>query len=450
MKKILLIIEREFMSRIKKKSFIIITLLGPLLFGAIMVGPMLLAMYGRDDSKKSIVVIDESQYFTNKLVEKENLTFSYIRSTNLDSIRTSYKKAGYYGVLFIGKVENFTPSNIRLFAEEQPSMDLISNVESSISKELEKRKLEKYNIPNFEEILKDIKTDVNVRTIVWNKDGSEKESSAQMAMVVAYIAGFAIYMFIFLFGAQVMRGVIEEKTSRIVEVIISSVKPFQLMMGKILGIAAVALTQLLVWVILTTGIVITAQSMLLDQKTQKAIKEYSQNSSQISNIANGSDVSKLDGNQQKMVSFMVALKNINLPLIIGSFVFFFLFGYLLYSAMFAAIGAAVDNETETQQFMLPVTIPLIFSIIIMMQTFQNPNATLSIWCSYIPFTSPIIMMARIPFGVSGWEILISGIILVASFISLTWLTSKIYRVGILMYGKKTSWAEMWKWIKYKN
>jgi len=151
-----------------------------------------------------------------------------------------------------------------------------------------------------------------------------------------------------------------------------------------------------------------------------------------------------------MVSFMVALKNINLPLIIGSFVFFFLFGYLLYSAMFAAIGAAVDNETETQQFMLPVTIPLIFSIIIMMQTFQNPNATLSIWCSYIPFTSPIIMMARIPFGVSGWEILISGIILVASFICLTWLTSKIYRVGILMYGKKTSWAEMWKWIKYKS
>ncbi len=369
---------------------------------------------------------------------------------NLDSIRNNYKQSGYFGVLFIGKVENFTPSNIRLFAEEQPGLELISNVESSISKELENRKLEKYNIPNFREILKDIKTDVNIRTIVWNKDGSEKESSAQIAMGVAYIAGFAIYMFIFLFGVQVMRGVIEEKTSRIVEVLISSVKPFQLMMGKILGIAAVAITQLIIWVILTTGIVFTAQYMLLDQKTQTAIKEYSQNSSQINNLTNGSDAVKLDGNQQKMVNFMVALKNINLPLIIGSFIFFFLFGYLLYSALFAAIGAAVDNETETQQFMLPVTIPLIFSIIIMMQTFQNPNATLSIWCSYIPFTSPIIMMARIPFGVSGWEILMSGIILVASFLCLTWFSSKIYRVGILMYGKKTSWAEMWKWLRYKN
>ncbi len=450
MNKILLIIEREFMSRVKKKSFIIMTLLGPLFFGAIMVGPMLLAMYGRDDSKKSIIVLDESKFFTNKLKEKENITYTYINSTNLDSIRSSYKKSGYFGVLFIGKVDNFTPSNIRLFAEEQPGLELISNVESSISKELEKRKLEKYNIPNFQEILKDIKTEVNIRTIVWNKDGSEKESSAQIAMGVAYIAGFAIYMFIFLFGVQVMRGVIEEKTSRIVEVLISSVKPFQLMMGKILGIAAVAITQLIIWVILTTGIVIFAQTMLLDQKTQTAIKEYSQNSPQIGNLANGSDAVKLDGNQQKMVDFMVALKNINLPLIIGSFVFFFLFGYLLYSALFAAIGAAVDNETETQQFMLPVTIPLIFSIIIMMQTFQNPNATLSIWCSYIPFTSPIIMMARIPFGVSGWEILISGIILVASFLCLTWFSSKIYRVGILMYGKKTSWAEMWKWLRYKN
>jgi len=452
MNKILLIIEREFMSRIKKKSFIIMTLLGPVFFGALMVGPMLLAMYGRDDSKKSIVVLDESQYFTNKLPEKNNITFKYIQSNNLDSIRKTYKKDGFYGVLSIGKVDNFTPTSIRLFAEEQPSIDLISSVESSISKELEKRKLAKYNIPNFEEILKDIKTDVNVRTIVWKEDGTEKESSAHMAMGVAYIAGFAIYMFIFMFGVQVMRGIIEEKTSRIVEVIISSVKPFQLMMGKIIGIAAVAITQLIIWVVLTTGIVITAQSLLLDETAQQVVKNYSQvqNSSQISSLGNGADAIKLDGNQQKMVDFMIALKNINLPLIIGSFVFFFLFGYLLYSAMFAAIGAAVDNETETQQFMLPVTIPLIFAIIIMMQTFQNPNGALSLWCSYIPFTSPIIMMARVPFGISGWEILISGTILVLSFVAMTWLSSKIYRVGILMYGKKTSWKEMWKWVMYKG
>jgi ABC-2 type transport system permease protein len=451
MNKIFLIIEREFMSRVRKKSFIIMTLLGPILFGTLMVGPMLLAMYGRDDSKKTIVVLDESQYFTNKLLEKGNVTYNYILSTNLDSVKNIYKKSGFYGVLYIGKVENFTPASIRIFTEEQPSIDLLSNLESSISKELEKKKLEKYNIPNFEEILKEIKTDVSVRTIQWKEDGSEKEGSTHMAMIIAYIAGFAIYMFIFIFGAQVMRGVIEEKTSRIVEVIISSAKPFQLMMGKILGIAAVALTQLIIWVVLTSGIVMVAQSLLLDESAKKVVQNYSQvqSASQMSPMS-GADVVKLDGNQQKMVDIMVAIKNINLFLIIGSFIFFFLFGYLLYSAMFAAIGAAVDNETETQQFMLPVTIPLIFAIIIMMQTFQNPNGTLSLWCSYIPFTSPIIMMARVPFGVSGWEILISGIILVASFIGMTWLSSKIYRVGILMYGKKTSWKEMWKWIRYKN
>ncbi|NOU16837.1 MAG: ABC transporter permease [Bacteroidales bacterium] len=452
MNKILLIIEREFMSRVRKKSFIIMTLLGPILFGSLMVGPMLLAMYGRDDSKKTIVVLDESRYFTNTLAEKGNVTYNYIPSTNLDSIKNVYKKAGFYGVLYIGKVENFTPASIRFFSQEQPSIDLLSNLESSISKELEKRKLAKYNIPNFEEILKDIKTDVSVRTIQWKEDGSEKEGSTHMAMAVAYICGFAIYMFIFIFGAQVMRGVIEEKTSRIVEVVISSVKPFQLMMGKILGIAAVALTQLIIWVVLTSGIVMVAQSVLLDEKAQKAVQNYSQiqNASQFGNQMGGTDIVKLDGNQQKMVDIMVAIKNINLFLIIGAFIFFFLFGYLLYSAMFAAIGAAVDNETETQQFMLPVTIPLIFAIIIMMQTFQNPNGALSLWCSYIPFTSPIIMMARVPFGVSGWEILISGIILVASFIGMTWLSSKIYRVGILMYGKKTSWKEMLKWIRYKS
>jgi ABC-2 type transport system permease protein len=451
MNKILLIIEREFMSRVKKKSFIIMTLLGPILFGALMVGPMLLAMYGRDDAKKTIVVLDESKYFTNTLIEKGNVSYNYIPSTNIDSVKNIYKKAGFYGVLYIGKVENFTPASIRLFTEEQPSIDLLSNLESSIAKELEKKKLSKYNIPNFDEILKDIKTDVSVRTIVWKEDGSEKEGSTHMAMGVAYICGFAIYMFIFIFGAQVMRGVIEEKTSRIVEVIISSVKPFQLMMGKILGIAAVALTQLIIWVILTSGIVMVAQSVLLDEKSQNALQNYTQTqgTAQLGNQMGG-DIARLDGNQQKMVDVMVAIKSVNLFLVIGSFIFFFLFGYLLYSAMFAAIGAAVDNETETQQFMLPVTIPLIFSIIIMMQTFQNPNGTLSLWCSYIPFTSPIIMMARVPFGVSGWEILISGLILVISFIGMTWLSSKIYRVGILMYGKKTSWKEMWKWIRYNG
>jgi len=340
------------------------------------------------------------------------------------------------------------PDGVRFFSEDQPNLDLKNHMENTISKEIERTKLATYDIADIDTILKKVKTEVSIRTIQWTEDGSEKESSTEMNMGIAYISGFAIYMFIFLFGAQVMRGVIEEKTSRIVEVIISSVKPFQLMMGKILGIAAVGLTQLLIWVMLTSGIVMVAEAMLVGDKTSQA--QIQNTIGQASANPMGGDAAAMAPSPNKMEAIFTMLGNANLPYIIGCFFFFFIGGYLLYSAMFAAVGAAVDNETESQQFMLPVTIPLILSIIIMMSTFQDPNSSLSFWFSMIPFTSPIIMMARIPFGVPDWQLALSALILIVSFIGMTWLSSKIYRVGILMYGKKTSWKEMWKWMWYTN
>ena len=444
MNKIFLVIQREYLVRIKKKSFIIMTLLGPLLFGSLMVGPALVAMYAKDDSLKNIAVIDETGKFQSKLPEKDNIKFRYLQNTTLDQARKTFAKDSLYGILYIptGAIE--APSGVRFFSKEKPNLELKNHLENAIGKEIEKGKLAAYNIADIDTILKKVKTDVSIRTIQWNEDGTEKESSAEMSMIIAYISGFAIYMFIFLFGAQVMRGVIEEKTSRIVEVIISSIKPFQLMMGKILGIAAVAVTQLLIWVLLTTGIFMGVKTFLIDK---------SASAEQIQNVmvkANSAPMAGDAADMSKASEVFSMIGNANLPFIICCFFFFFIGGYLLYSAMFAAIGAAVDNETETQQFMLPVTIPLILAILIMTSTFQDPNSSLSFWASMIPFTSPIIMMARVAYGVPDWQLALSGVILVASFVGMTWLSGKIYRVGILMYGKKTSWKEILKWMRYSN
>lgn len=420
------------------------TLLGPLLFGSLMVGPALVAMYAKDDSLKNIAVIDETGKFQSKLPEKDNIKFRYLQNTTLDQARKTFAKDSLYGILYIptGAIE--APSGVRFFSKEKPNLELKNHLENAIGKEIEKGKLAAYNIADIDTILKKVKTDVSIRTIQWNEDGTEKESSAEMSMIIAYISGFAIYMFIFLFGAQVMRGVIEEKTSRIVEVIISSIKPFQLMMGKILGIAAVAVTQLLIWVLLTTGIFMGVKTFLIDK---------SASAEQIQNVmvkANSAPMAGDAADMSKASEVFSMIGNANLPFIICCFFFFFIGGYLLYSAMFAAIGAAVDNETETQQFMLPVTIPLILAILIMTSTFQDPNSSLSFWASMIPFTSPIIMMARVAYGVPDWQLALSGVILVASFVGMTWLSGKIYRVGILMYGKKTSWKEILKWMRYSN
>jgi ABC-2 type transport system permease protein len=300
--------------------------------------------------------------------------------------------------------------------------------------------------------MKNIETSVSIQTIKIDESGTVKKTSTGIAMAVAYILGFLMYMLVFIFGAQVMRGVIEEKTSRVVEVIISSVKPVQLMIGKIVGIALVGLTQFLIWIFLTMAIVTVLKTTIL-QKTN--LTEISQSVPQNlmagdQQIASKTPTAEMSPQLAKFSRMFDSAMNQPWGLIIVCFIFYFITGYLLYASVFAAIGSAVDNETETQQFMLPVTIPIILALMVAMGTMQNPESSLSFWCSMIPLTSPIVMMARIPFGVPYWQIAVSMVLMLATFAGFVWMAAKVYRTGILMYGKKTSWKEMWKWLRYSG
>jgi ABC-2 type transport system permease protein len=285
---------------------------------------------------------------------------------------------------------------------------------------------------------------VNLKTFTL----SGKENNALLTTAVGFAGGIAIYMFIFLYGVQVMRGVIEEKTNRIVEVIISSVKPFQLMMGKILGIALVGLTQFLLWIVLTFLISSTITTYIAKEKMDAKNVAMSLNTQQANGMDKLSDTKEME--KSAMESIMSNMDSINFPLVLTCFVIYFLGGYLLYSALFAAIGAAVDNETETQQFMLPVTIPLILSFVVAQSVITNPESQLSFWFSMIPLTSPVVMMVRVAFGVPAWQLILSISLLILGFVGTTWLAARIYRTGILLYGKKVNYKELSKWLFYKN
>jgi len=439
MKKIFLIIEREFLTRVKKRSFIITTLLVPLLMAALFVVPFYLQGI-KDTEHKTVMVIDKSGLAEQALENADDLTFVFAPVTSLDSVKQNFKKEGLYAVLIVGQMNANAPVSLEMYSFKQPNLDVQRTVERNMKKVIETEKLKAYNIEGLDAIMADIKTDLSVKTFIWDESGKEKASNTGILMGIAYVLSIIIYFFIFMFGMLVMRGVIEEKASRIIEVIISSVKPFQLMMGKIIGVASVGLLQFIIWIVLTIGIVVAAQGfigggdagnvMVNDATTQEAVQ-------QLTKEAASSDIMSL-------------ITNINFLPIIISFLFFFLFGYLLYAALYAAIGSAVENEADTQQLSMPVTIPLIIGMFLMMHAFQYPDSSLSFWTSMIPFTSPMVMMARVPFGVPFWEILLSLTILFLTFLVIVWFAGKIYRVGILMYGKKPSLKEMWKWMRYKN
>lgn len=444
----MLVIEREFLTRVRKRSFIIMTILTPFLFAGLMIAPAWI-MGMEDKNERHIAVIDETGIFEGKIPQTEYLKFSFLSGVELLDIQETFQESNYYAVLYIGQMVAISPDAVILYSDKQPSIDITSHISSALRTEIESQKLMAYDIENLDDILNNIKTTVRVRTIKWGKYGEAKESSAELAMGLAYILSFVVYMLIFMFGSQVMRGVIEEKSSRIVEVIVSSVKPFQLMMGKILGIAAVSLVQVLLWVILTFGLVSLAGGLLMD----KPANMMAQNEAITSAMEAAGDTQAMPeiATSSSFVDEMfVALGNINFTLIIGGFIFFFLGGYLLYAAMFAAVGSAVENEADTQQLVLPITLPLILAIIVMISGLKSPDGNIAFWFSMIPFTSPIVMITRLPYGVPAWELALSASLLVITFVIMTWLAGKIYRTGILLYGKKHTWKEMWKWIRYSS
>lgn len=438
MNKIFLVIQREYLTRVKKKSFIIMTILGPLLMGGLITGAVWLSLATEDHN--NLLVVDELKVFGD-LKNTSTVSF-YPTDLSIDSAKKIFHESGYTGILYIP--ENLLSSNkVLLFFKNQPGFASLKTIESRIEERVEKMKLE-YNQIDPEKYYT-IKTNINIGTVAFKEPGKE-ENKNQEAGFIGFIFAVLIYMFIFMYGVQVLRGVIEEKTNRIIEVIISSVKPFQLMMGKIIGIALVGLTQFFLWVILTISITMAAQSFLLKDKysSDTVLKEVNMTTQLMQQTQTLNNQSQIDSNE-----IIDVLKQFNYTLILAVFLFYFLGGYLLYGAMFAAIGAAVDNEADTQQFMFPITIPLVFAFIVAQMAMQNPEGPMAFWFSIVPFTSPVVMMVRIAYAVPVWELVLSMAFLTLTFILMTWLAARIYRVGILMYGKKPSYKEIWKWLFYK-
>jgi ABC-2 type transport system permease protein len=379
--------------------------------------------------------------------------------SDLGTAKRSFRTSGDYALLYIPKTELTIPARAILYANSQVNMNVRSYVRNVMVKEIERLKLEAklrdlqpagQEVITTDDILRSVTANVDISTIKLGEEGKEEKSFPEVSMILGMFSGILIYFFIFLFGSQVMRGVIEEKTSRIVEVIISSVKPFQLMIGKIVGVGAVGLTQFLLWVVLTTVIVVGFTSSVSSKLNTKQATE--QIISQNKYTMPQSDADTLNTTQaaqdESVSDILERINSIDFPVMILSFLFFFLFGYLMYAALFAAVGSAVDSEADTQQFMLPITVPLILAIVLAQYVIQEPQGTLSFWLSIIPLTSPVIMMIRIPFGVPLYEVFMSMGFLVLGFLGTTWLAARIYRTGILMYGKKVNYSELWKWLKY--
>ena len=435
-----IIIKREYLTRVKKRSFLLLTFLGPLFFAALMIAPSLLMLRSEKmGSKKAIVVLDESGMFEGKIENTDANTFIYENeNANIDSLKKFVFDGIYDAFLYIPSTSLNIPVNAKLYSDKKIPMTLSSHIEREMKQVVEHQKLLASGIDP--DIVKASKTSINVSTIRMDEESGEKTSYAELEYIIGLVLALVIYFAIFLFSNQVLRGVIEEKTNRIIEVIISSVKPFELMMGKIVGIALVGLTQFLLWIVLTIGIYLVASGILIGPEVMSPSGTVmTEEISQITETTQGQDI---------MLEAVNMVQSINFGAILWSFLFYFVFGYLLYAAMFAAIGGMVDNETDSNQFSTVVSLPLIVAIVCSTAMVNNPDSSLGLWLSMIPFTSPISMMIRIPFGVPYWQVAVSLVLLILTFILITWLAGKIYRTGILMYGKKPSFKEIWKWLRY--
>jgi ABC-2 type transport system permease protein len=434
MNKIILIIKREYFSRVKKKSFLVMTFLVPILIIGMYALIFALSLQGGDNIP-AVEVIDDSGIFNKGLEDKKSATFRKSELTLAAAKQKVIKNEDAF-VLYIPKNIN-SGGTIEMFSQKKAGLSVIGTIENQLNDQMRTKMLADAGIDVL--TLDKIKPKLAVVSKELTLEG-EKDSSSGAAMAVGFAAAILIYMSLFIYGIQVMRGIIEEKTSRIVEVIISSVKPFQLMMGKIVGIGLVGLTQFLLWITLSLGLMTVASQIIFNGKMDQVKSEMPMNkqTAVVNNDSPGMDI-------------INALQTVDWTYILPIFIIFFLGGYMLYSALFAAVGSAVESDTETQQFMLPITLPLLFTYIMSFSFIvNNPDSSLSFWLSIIPFTSPIAMMVRLPFGVPNWELALSIILLIAGFIFTTWVASRIYRVGILMYGKKVSFAELGKWFMYKE
>lgn len=443
-----IVIGREYMTRVKKKSFLILTILMPFLIIGISAFPMLLGSI-KDDEQKQVVIMDKTEKYLPLFMKA-----SAGKSGNEDDDMKNYKFVPGGGDVQLYNNEDIdveavicitadladNPDAVRIYSRKEVQNDLVRHVEDILDAQVHKDKLAAYNIPQLATIVEDLQTNINIKTVKWGEDGEETFSSSELAMLLGLISAFLIYMFVLMYGAMVMQVVMEEKTNRIVEVIVGSVKPFQLMMGKIIGVMLVGFTQMFVWAAMLLGLSAVIGLSAMPSMTEPAMGIEGQQTAQQAALQamENTETSEL----------MQAISNLPVAEISIMFLFFFLGGYILYSSFYAAIGAAINSQEDSSQFLTPMIIIMIFALYAAMGSMENTDGPLAFWASMFPLTSPIVMMVRIPFGVPLWQELLSLAILYATALLSVWIGSKIYRIGILMYGKKPSLKEMWKWMRY--
>ncbi len=435
MNKILLVIQREYMTRVLKKSFWISSLLAPVLITAIYAIPIWLAM--KDKEVKKVAILDQSHLWKASDLQDKELVFTFVSKSEV-AFKTQFAAEGYDAFVSVPGDVLTNPKGLHIYSSKNIGLSLKESVERLIQNKVRQELM--YQAGISAKVYEDTQVDIDSETITISETGDETNSSSAGAMILAGVMGLILYVTLLLYGSQVMNGVIEEKSNRIIEVIISSVKPYQLMLGKIIGVGLVGLTQFVLWIVLTIGL------------TQFTGKFYASKAKAAVELNQGKASVDMDKAMQDspMGEVTKVLESTNIPLILLSFLFYFFVGYLLYSSLFAAIGSAVESPTEAQQFTFIVMIPIILSFLLAQYTMQDPDSTIAFWASMIPFTSPINMMVRLPYGVPVWELAVSMALLVLGFLACSWLSARIYRVGILMYGKKVTWKELAKWLFYQG
>ena len=442
-----IIIGREYLNRVKKKSFLIVTFLVPVLFAALCLLPALI-INGLNEESKTLAVVDESSVVMPYLQDSELVSYKDCTGRSVEELKAELGESDYDAILAISPLDTVARTvSAEIFSLKPLGIELGEIVNSRINDAVEAYRISTYDIEDLKVIMEEVKADVKLRSYTLDEEGKETINESGVFMIVSMVLGMIIYMFIVIFGGMVMSSVIEEKSSRVVEVLVSSVKATELMFGKIIGIALVAITQFLLWVVLTAAIIgivgsIAGPSLLADTDPATMV----QMSAGV-DAAQAEAIASAMSEPGEMSVILTTLKNMPIATILVCFLVFFVFGYMLYASLFAAIGSAVENEGDTQQLQIPVTIPILIGFFIAIYAFKAPESPLVFWGSMIPFTSPIVMLARLPFGVPAWEIIVSIVLLIATVVLCAWISAKIYRVGILVFGKKSTFKDLWKWFK---
>lgn len=437
MSKIWIIIQREFMTRVKKKSFILLTILMPFIFAALIMVPLMLATI-EGDEQKTVMVVDKTGRYVGSLKSTANYAF-VPTADNKDEFYTEDSEVEAVVQITADLAKN--PTAVTIYSPREVKAELLSYVETCLGEQVRREKLSAYNIPELETIIADIQTDFHVATVKRNAEGDETSSNTYIAMTAGFIFTFLIYMFVMSYGGMVMQSVMEEKTNRIVELMVSSVKPFQLMMGKIIGVALVGFVQLAIWGVMLSIILVVCGSVF-GLSTAPAVPAVAGADAQMAAMAQQAG----GGEAAEIMSALMGLPYAELGIM---FVLYFVGGYLLYASFFAAVGASINAQEDSSQFIMPVVLIMVFGLYAAMYSAENTNGPLAFWASMFPLTSPIVMMVRIPFGVPWWEELLSLGLLFATSMAFVWISARIYRVGILMYGKKPSLREMLKWVRWR-